>query len=285
MLACPAPVTRRLVLLAGFLEMMSDKLQGRIVVDGLNEARRNAQMAPLALALQQRLVGGITHQRVLELVTGMAATAPVDQSGLNENSELLLQSPIVLTGNAAEQIESKRSPYDRAELRDLLDGTEAIETLHQQILQGRGYIGRRHIGARAIQRLALRNKTGIGQRRADLLDEKRNAVAARDDFFDHPFGQATSLGNLGDHRRAVAPAEIVERERGDVRVVRPQRPVLGAMRDDDQDSTVTEGLDQSREKILRRRIDPVHVLDHEKDRRLYSHRPYCTDEHVEGVDA
>ena len=64
-----SPVTSSFVEMTAFIEMTGDELEGRIVLWCFREHGCDTLMAPLAVALQERLIRGIAYQRVLEFET------------------------------------------------------------------------------------------------------------------------------------------------------------------------------------------------------------------------
>ena len=76
---------------------------------------------------------------------------------------------------------------------------------------------------------------GFEHRLGQLLDEQRHAVGALDDLVDDLAGKAGIAGEPLDQRRAVAPAEPVQRQHRHMRLAAPGVLELGAEGDDQQD--------------------------------------------------
>jgi hypothetical protein len=145
-------------------------------------------------------------------------------------------------------------------LGDLLDRGEAVETGHQRILEGRrDGQGRERAGELAAV-AGIDEQAGLEHRLGQLFDEQRHAVGARHDLVQDLVRQRLTARDSFDHCSALAPAEAIERQGGDVRVARPRRIELGPVGEHGQHRQGTHPLDEEVEQLQSRRVDPVHVL-------------------------
>jgi hypothetical protein len=105
---------------------------------------RDASMQVLAAGFEERAVGGVLDQRVLETVDDIGRGAPtVDKLSRDQLVEGGLQLRLGPAGDRGQQPMGKLAPERRADLGDLLDRGEAIEAGEQRVVQGRGQRERR----------------------------------------------------------------------------------------------------------------------------------------------
>ena len=123
----------------------------------------------------------------------------------------------------------------------------------------------------------------LEHRLGQLLDEQRHAVGARHDLLEHLGRQRLAARDSFDHRRALAPAEAIERQRRDVRVARPRRAELGPVGEHRQDRQGAHPLDQQVEQLQGRRIDPVQVLVQLEHRAVAGEAGQLLDQDLEGA--
>ena len=134
--------------------------QLRLGLGGLREARcqdlRNALVILLPGALEQRLIGRILDEGVLEHVGGLGrGAALVEELGLHELMQLALQGRLVEMRHGLEQLKAKLPPKDCAQLRNAFGREEPIEPGHERVLQrggnrqGRQRTASAHSGPRA----------------------------------------------------------------------------------------------------------------------------------------
>ena len=69
-----------------------------------------------------------------------------------------------------------------------------------------------------------------------------------------------------DQRRAVAPAEPVQRQHRHMRLAAPGVLELGAESDDEQDRHPRHPIDRQVEQLARGRVDPMRVLENHQNR-------------------
>ena len=103
-----------------------------------------------------------------------------------------------------------------------------------------------------------------GQRQ--LFEEERVALRSTQDRVRQRRGQALSL-QCGLHdREAVVTRERPKSNLCGVRPIHPRRPVSGSVCRDEQDGRGDQVLDQGRQVLLGRLVDPVPVFDDENQR-------------------
>ena len=85
-----------------------------------------------------------------------------------------------------------------------------------------------------------------------------------------------------DHPADVAVAEAFEGDRLRQRRGEPGRRVARARRQHQQDAMAGQARRQMREEFLRGRVDPVHVLDDQDERRRFARAEQHVAQHVEG---
>ena len=102
-------------------------------------------------------------------------------------------------------------------------------------------------------------------RLGQLFDEQRHAVGALDDLVDDLAGEAGIAGKPLDQRRAVAPAEPVQRQHRHMRLAAPGVLELGTEGDDEQDGQPRYPIERQVEQLARGRVDPMRVLEHHQD--------------------
>src|SRR5208282_4959431 len=92
-----------------------------------------------AAAFQETLISRVLHQRVLEGVGRRGRFARAEhQFGLVQSRERAYQRGLVAPCHGVEQAVREFAPDRSADLRDLLDRRETIETRYQRVLKGRG---------------------------------------------------------------------------------------------------------------------------------------------------
>ena len=162
-------------------------------------------------ALEQRDVGGILHQRVLERVGRVRRrSAPGDKAGGRQLLERRVELDRGQDRHRADQLVGEL-PSDRgADLRHILDRTKPVEASHQRGLQRRRYGERRQ---RSVEHVAVRRLTqqpALEQRACQLLDEQRHAIRAGKNLFDDGVGQSLVPSDAGNDAGAVATAKAAQ---------------------------------------------------------------------------
>ena len=128
------PLMRGALRVAGGCQMMGE--QFGVARDEIGEmrfqCRGDAPMPFLPLRAQQRAVGGVLHQRVLEQVGGMrSGAAAKQQSRIDQLSQRGLQFPLRTLRNRLDQFIGKLAAEHCADLRGLLGHRpEPVEPRH-----------------------------------------------------------------------------------------------------------------------------------------------------------
>ena len=113
-------------------------LHVRRLRESLLEDARDAGVQLLAAGLEQRLIGGVLDQRVLEAVGGLGRRAAAEhQLGCDQLVEGGAQLVLGPVGDRGEQLVGELAADHGADLGHLLDRREAIEPGHQRVVQGR----------------------------------------------------------------------------------------------------------------------------------------------------
>ena len=146
------------------------------------------------------------------------------------------------------------------------DRPEPIEPRDQRGVQGGGDREVRQRARRQYRRDPVVAIAAFEHRLGQLLDKQRHAVGALDDLVDGLAGEAGIAGEPLDQRRAVVPAEPVQRQRRHMRLTAPGVLELGAEGDDEQDRQPRDPIERQVEQFARGRVDPMRVLEHHQDR-------------------
>ena len=135
--------------------------------------------------LEQRLVGRVLDQGVLEAVGGLGRRAAAeDQLGRDQLVEGGAQLGFRPVGDRGEQLVAELAADHGADLRHLLDRREAVEAGHQRVVQGRRDRERRQRPGQLVAIAGVREQARFQHRLGQLLDEQRHAVGARHDLLD-----------------------------------------------------------------------------------------------------
>jgi uncharacterized protein with NAD-binding domain and iron-sulfur cluster len=128
---------------------------------------------------QERVVGGVAHERVLEGVALGAPAAPVEhEPALDQLPEIAAQRRLVLAGHRPQQLVRELSSEDGGHLRRLARARgEPVEAGGEQIAQRGG-----DVEARLAAGIGPHLGVAVGERARDLLDEERYALGAVDDL-------------------------------------------------------------------------------------------------------
>ena len=267
------PALERLrVLLAGEV-VMGDLFALRDVAGLTSILHRSgdAQVDLLALAPEQRVVGRVADQRVLERVAGLdAEAAPVDEAGLHQLAQLALERVDGVRGDRGEQLERERAADHRGELGDFLGGAQARQPRRQRVAERRRQLA-------PVTRL-----TALEHRPGQLLDEQRHAVGLGDDVLLDAGGERRVAGQQLDQLLGVLAAERAERDLHDPGP-RPPRDVegVGPDRHHQQQRRGRRLIDQPFEPGQRRGVEPVQVLDQHNHRLAFGHRQHQRDQCLE----
>ena len=221
-------------------------------------------MQQLAPASQQRSIGGVLHQRVLEDVDRLGRRAAAeDQLGRDQLVEGRLAAPPRADRRprrAARGRTRARSP--RRSARPPSPGASRSSRAMQRVVQRRWDRERRQ---RAGQLVAVARRPRAAPIRAPSWSAPRRTAARRRSWpticVDDLGGQRLAAGDPVDHRGALAPAEPGQGERVTCGCAGPGRRELGPEGDQQQHRQALRcARPASVEQLLRGRVDPVHVL-------------------------
>ncbi len=133
-LPCFEPVCHGLLGGARLSVVMGDQLGIRLSGIGKTgfQKLRHLQVVLLARTAQQRFVGCILHQCMLEDISGPRRTAAlVKQFRLDQLSKTLLQGGLIDGGKPGDHLVGKFAPQHRTELGKFAHLRQAVEPRHQ----------------------------------------------------------------------------------------------------------------------------------------------------------
>ena len=248
--------------------MVGGKLRSRLQKRAKLRLQRcgDPPMQGLARAAQQRAVGGVLNQRVLEQIFRRRRHAALkDEAGRDEAPQCVLQFGFGKLGGGGHKIVRKVATDRGASLCDeLCRRAEPIEAPEQGGMQRRrhGDRGRRRAGHGQSAAIGTGFDNGLGQ----LLDEQRHAIAALDDLGDEFGSDGGIAGKLLDQGRTVPLAEPVQRHCRDMRLVGPGGLEFRAKGNEQQYRQPADAIDGQIDQVARGRVDPVHVLEDHQHR-------------------
>ena len=228
---------------------------------------RDASVKFLATAAQERAVGSVLHERVLEQIGGVGRNAAAEQeAGVRQLAKRDVEVGSAV--DAIDQLIAERAAEDGAHLRHFLCRcAEPVEPRDQRGLQGRRDRQRRR-RARRQYRLDAVSRVGAFQHRpCQFLDEQRYAASAFDDFGDDVGVERGIAGEVLHEHRAIAAAEPVQCKCCHMRLAAPLRLEFWPESNDDQNRKIRDAVDRQIEQFTRRRIDPLRILENEQHRR------------------
>ena len=157
----------------------------------------------------------------------------------------------------------KLAPDRRCDLGGFLDRREAIEPLHQRVLQG----GRdRERGQRAVEDICAvlfaqqaRTQYGLGEFFHEQRPRRRSWRRSCIHHFD---GQRLAAGITPATIACASPTpKAVKLKRGDMRAADPRRGKFRAEGDHQQRPQLRQPIDEPAEHVERGRVDPVRILE------------------------
>ena len=222
-------------------------------------------MVLLARALQQRLVGGVLDQRVLDRES---AAGRVHEAFADELLDPDGQQALLLREDFAQQLEGPLAADRRAELNDLLGlRRHPVEPRHQQILQRRRHHRVRQRPDQLVPALGLAQRPRIEEHPRHLLDVERIAIRLGDQQRQHLRRQRLVADDAADHHLRVRRRQLIDVQHGEALAAEPRRRESGPRREQKQQPVLRQLRDDAAEEFQRRRVDPVQVLDDEERRR------------------
>ncbi len=281
--AQPERDSRRMV--AGGGIMM--RQQFRLAVTDLRIVRlqhlSDAGVQRLALALQQRVIGGFLDQRMLEGVAGASRSFAIAGSKARgcQLGQPLAERHLIHLVERGDELIAEAATDHRADLRHSPRLGQAVETRRQGIAEGFGDRDAQgcagiNIAVSGLDQLA-RFENGSRQ----LLDEERHAVGLGDDLSDEFRRQRFAIGKPCDHLTALGDIQLGEIDDRDIVVMGPARLEFRPVRGHDQQGDPGKLAYQPLERLERGRIGPVHVLEQQERpaqaRRRFHHVFHDTD--------
>ena len=221
------------------------------------------------LGLEQALVGGVPHQRVLEDVGRVGRrAAPEDQLGLDQPLQRVAAAPAPAASRQRGEVAWCELAADHGrDLRHLLDRVQPVEPGHQRVVQGgrdREAPTGRPAGTRRPSRQRPDSSTALVSSSTNSGTPSVRATIS----------SSTSAGSrlppadpLDDRRgRGRAPSRF-EREPGHVRVAGQGGGRTRARQvTSDQHRRPAIRSSARLEQLQRGRVDPVRVLEHRQHR-------------------
>ena len=218
-------------------------------------------MQLMPASLEKRRISRLLDKRVLECI-GHRRRRPVaeDQSRSYQLGERVLKRDALNRRYLLQKVKGKLAADRCADLRDLLDRSQAIEPRHQGVLQGRGNRERRKHGGQHVGPVVCAQHPGLQHGLCQFLHKKWYAVGVGDDLLENLSRQRLAAGDPIDHGKGVAPTEPAQRQRLDVRLTTPGRHEFRPKRDDEECSQFWHPIDKTIEQFERRRVGPVCVF-------------------------
>ena len=198
--------------------------QTRLLRCTLHQRPRDVGMDALATATQNRGVGRVLHQRVLEDVSRLRRrAATVDQFGRHELAESALQRRPLDRRCRLQQAIGELAPDRGGDLRDLLHRREAVKPRHERILQGRGDRERNQRRDQDVAVVLLAQQAGSKNRFGQFFHKQRHPVGLGDDLLQDFTRKRLVAGDAIDQSQGVPLPKAAERKRGHIRSAHPWR--------------------------------------------------------------
>ncbi len=198
----------------GFGEVMGDGC-GRIFLFGDVLLQRPGDLGvdALAAAAQERAVGGILDQRVLERVARLGRrAAAMNQLGVDQLAQHAIERIALDRRDRLQQRVRKFAADRSSDLRGFLDRRQAVEPRRQGVVQGRGDRKRRQRGCEHIRIVLLAQQLGFQHALGQFLHEQRHAVGLRHDLVEHFRRQFLARRHAIDHPQGLMAREAVEQQ-------------------------------------------------------------------------
>ena len=239
-------------------------------------------MQRFALALQQRVVGRVLHQRVLERVHRLRDRAVTEsEPRCGQARERVCQRRLAHHVERRDQLVAELAPDDRADLRDLLDRCHAFQPRRQRVAQR---LRDRHAGGGARVDVAIAfdlQVPRLDDHLREFLHEERHAIGPGDDLRGELRRQRFAAGELRQKRAALLRCQLGEAQRRHALVLGPARLKLGAVGEHDQQRDAAELGDEQTERIERGGVGPVRVLEQHQTRLRARRRLHDIHQHAD----
>jgi hypothetical protein len=224
-------------------------------VELLDQARHR-RVQPPPLALEQRRIGDVVGEGVLEHVGELGVDALlVDQL---EPPQLVQQlGRFLRLGHALEEAHRELTPDHRSDLqRAFRPFVEAVDAGEEHLLDRGGDL----LPDSLVCILPIQQPAFV-QGFDDLLDEEGVAVRA---LCDDPLEFARNPV-AGKHRAGQLVDELLPKtaqlHSGEIAALAVRPTVLGTMGGDDEHARPGQGVEESAQQLLAAGVDPVHILE------------------------
>src|SRR5215813_10424032 len=168
----------------------------------------------LTLVTQQRAVGDILNQRVLEQIRGARRRATTEkQAGVRQLSERHAQLRVPAAGDSSEQFVGKLATKRGAHLGHLLDSMQPIEPGQQQSLEARRNGQRWYRAGEYVGVILFEQQSAFEYTVCQFFDKQRDAISALDNAVQDVGWQVLAGGDAVDHCCYIAACEPVQRQR------------------------------------------------------------------------
>jgi hypothetical protein len=281
-LARPLPVGRGGRCLPRVLEVLRQQLGLPLLQIGeaLAERGRDAPVELPAARAGHRLIGGLADERVLEDVALAPQAAPgIDEAGVAKLLHVLPEERLLLWRHRAQKLVAELPPEHGRKLCSVVGALgQVVQARAEQRAEARRDLEGDALACQIPMLSGQRARLDEGSRH--LLDEERDAVRALHDLLDQRSRQRPpSRETDRDHLLDLLAAEAGCLDHRHV-VERPRRAELGPR--GEHGAEVRRRLARCnlrRAHLLheqpcqleRRRVGPVQVLEHERDRTLLGH--------------
>lgn len=157
-----------------------------------------------------------------------------------------------------------------SDLRHLACWSQAVEARHERLLQRRRNGQRRKWADELEMAIAWRCLPDhrFKDRFRQFLDEQRHALSAGEDGFDDDGRKLPSARRTVDKRSGCWPPEAIEAEECDMREIRPRRRHVRPQCGHEKYRQNPDPVHYPLEKLPRRRIEPMRVLEDQEHRPL-----------------
>ena len=250
-------------------KVVGDELDDLVSLPGVQllETEPGRRVVSTSPALQHALIHDVLGQRVLEAVhqLGVLRAREDEVEGMQ-----VPQVPGHLIGHGLEDARDQRnaeaSPHHRRPLERLLERfRDAVDAGRDDVVDGRRH---RHVGAAELRLAVLDGDSArLLQLAENLLDVERIPLALVGEELEQWLGDLLRSEQGPHHAPDVAGAEAFEGDRLRQRRGEPCGCVARPRRQHQQDAMAGQAGRQMRQEFLGGRIDPVHVLDDEDERR------------------
>ena len=199
------------------------------------EHSRDPRVQRLSAALEQRIVGCVLYQCVLERVARFGRGALAESKPrFGQLVKGDVEVGLTLGCDRCDQFIAEFTSDGRADLRDLLDRREPIQPRHQQVAQGcrNGDVAG---GADIVVTIAgVRKFARLENRLGELFQIQGYAVGLGQDALQQIVGERPPAGESGHDFAALRARELGQIEGPDVAVTTPPGLELEPVREHDQ---------------------------------------------------